>query len=324
TTNLTLGTMLFGEGQKRSTPEEEAKKIMDVYLDYGGNHIDTANGYAAGRSEEIIGRHLKGRRNGIIIATKVRFPMGEGPNEAGLSRHHVLESIHASLQRLQTDYIDLLYLHAWDPITPIEETLRVLDDLVSSGKVRYLGISNFKAWQLMKAQGLTKMNGYSPFIAAQYQYSLVKRDLEYEFADLLMTEGLGLLPWGPLGGGFLAGKYTPDQKPTEGRIAYSTQEQEENWSRINSERNWRILAVVDRIAKERNTSHPVVAIAWLLSKKVVPSVVLGTRTLDQLEQNLSATSLKLSSEEIQLLDEASSLPELYPYRMIEAYAMREY
>ena len=177
TSSLTLGSMLFGENSDRTTPEAEAGRIMDKYLDTGGNHIDTANVYAEGRSEEIIGRHLSGRRQRVILATKVRFPMGEDPNQSGLSRLHIIESVNDSLRRLQTDYIDLLYLHCWDPITPIEETLRALDDLVRSGKVRYLGISNFKAWQLMKAQGLAGNAGYSPFIAAQYQYSLVKRDL---------------------------------------------------------------------------------------------------------------------------------------------------
>lgn len=322
TSSLTLGSMLFGENSDRTTPEAEAGRIMDKYLDAGGNHIDTANVYAEGRSEEIIGRHLGGRRQRVILATKVRFPMGEDPNQSGLSRLHIIESVHDSLRRLQTDYIDLLYLHCWDPITPIEETLRALDDLVRSGKVRYLGISNFKAWQLMKAQGLAGSAGYSPFIAAQYQYSLVKRDLEYEFADLCATEGLGLLPWGPLGGGFLSGKYSPDQAPEEGRIATTADHTEESWERRNNERNWRILEVVDEIKAAHNSSHVAVALAWLLSKEIVPSVIIGARTFTQLEQNLDAANLQLNAEEIARLDEVSSLPELYPYRMIEAYGGR--
>ncbi|WP_020537545.1 aldo/keto reductase [Lewinella cohaerens] len=322
TSPLTLGSMLFGEKSERTTPEPEAQRIMDHYLATGGNHIDTANVYAEGRSEEIIGRHLGGKRQQVILSTKVRFPMGEDPNQSGLSRLHIIESVHDSLRRLNTDYIDLLYLHCWDPITPLAETLRALDDLVSSGKVRYLGISNFKAWQLMKAQGMAQQSGYSPFIAAQYQYSLVKRDLEYEFADLCATEGLGLLPWGPLGGGFLSGKYTPDQQPTEGRIATTADHTEESWERRNQAQNWEILAVVDKIAKARNSSHVAVALAWLLHKEIVPSVIIGARTFVQLEQNLEAATLELSTDEMAQLDEVSKLPELYPYRMIEAYGGR--
>lgn len=322
TTNLTLGSMLFGENSARTTPEAEAKRIMDRYFDAGGNHIDAANVYAEGRSEEIIGRHLGGRRQRTILATKVRFPMGDDPNQSGLSRLHIIESVHDSLRRLQTDYIDLLYLHCWDPITPLEETLRALDDIVTSGKVRYLGISNFKAWQLMKAQMITRQEGYAPFVAAQYQYSLVKRDLEYEFADLCASEGLGLLPWGPLGGGFLSGKYAPDQAPTEGRIATTADHTEESWERRNNAQNWDVLKVVDEIANSHNSSHVAVALAWLLAKEIVPSVIIGARTFSQLEQNLDAADLQLNTEEIAKLDEVSQLPELYPYRMIEAYGGR--
>ena len=206
TSNLTLGTMIFGEESGRATPENEALKIIDKYFDAGGNHLDTADGYAGGRSEEIVGKSLKGRRSKTILATKVRFPTSADVNAQGLSRIHIIEGVEASLKRLKTDYIDLLYLHCYDPITPLEETIRTLEDLVRMGKVRYLGLSNFKAWQIMKAQALTGKLNTNPFVAAQYQYSLVKRDIEYEFFDLLKEEGIGLLPWGPLGGGFLTWK----------------------------------------------------------------------------------------------------------------------
>lgn len=325
TSTITLGTMLFGENKARKTPEADAHRIMDHYLDAGGNHLDTANGYAEGRSEEIIGRYLKnGKRQDIILATKVRFPTGTGPNDVGLSRLHIMDSVEASLRRLQTDYIDLLYLHCWDPVTPIEETVRALDDVVRSGKVRYLGISNFKGWQLMKAQGLARHLGYSPFIAAQYQYSLIKRDLEYEFLDLCEAEGIGLLPWGPLGGGFLAGKYSPDQRPTSGRIATTPAHDEESWERRNTEQNWAILEVVDSIAKAHNSTHVAVALAWLLSRSVVPSIIIGPRTEEQLKQNLAAANLALSTEELAQLDAVSEMPELYPYRMIQAYGQRTF
>lgn len=314
--------MIFGEGAKRSTPKKEALKIIDAYLDAGGNHLDTADGYANGRSEEIVGAAVKNRRADVLVATKVRFRTGKGVNDEGLSRWHIMDGVHASLKRLQTDYIDLLYLHCFDPLTPIEETIRALDDLIRSGKVRYIGISNFKAWQLMKAQGLSQQLNTNRFIAAQYQYSLVKRDMEYEFFDLLESEGIGLLPWGPLGGGFLAGKYTK-AGPTKGRIASTSDEHEESWERRNTEKNWRVIEHLHTLSKKYETTPSQLAIAWILSKSVVSSVILGVRTLEQLTDNLAANSLTLSSEDIAELDVLSALPELYPYRMIADYGKRE-
>ena len=292
TSNLTLGTMIFGEQSSRSTPEGEALKIIDTYLDAGGNHLDTADVYANGRSEKIVGKALKGKRQNIIVATKVRFPMGEDPNAVGLSRQHIMDGVHASLKRLQTDHIDLLYVHCWDPITPLEETLRALEDLVRSGKVRYLGISNFKAWQLMKAQGLCDQWKFNRFIAGQYQYSLVKRDVEYEFFDLFVNEGLGLLPWGPLGGGFLTGKYKREA-PQEGRIASTADHTEEAWERRNTEQNWAIIDQLHDLAQKHKVSLSQLSIAWILSKKIVPSVILGVRTFEQLTDNLGANQVQI-------------------------------
>ena len=322
TSNLTLGSMIFGEQSNRSTPEKEALEIIDYYLDAGGNHIDTADVYAGGRSEEIVGKSLKNRRKEVILATKVRFRTRPNLNAEGLSRLNIVEGVHSSLKRLQTDYIDLLYLHCFDPITPLEETIRALEDLTSEGKVRYIGLSNFKAWQLMKAQGLSHQLNTNRFIAAQYQYSLVKRDLEYEFFDLLESEGVGLLPWGPLGGGFLTGKYSKDQ-PTSGRIATTSAETEESWERRNTEKNWKIIDKVKALAEKYSATPSQVSIAWILSKKVVSSVILGVRTLGQLSDNLAAKDLVLSVEDIRELDALSALPELYPYRMIEAYGQRD-
>lgn len=321
TSTLTLGTMLFGEKSGRSTPKKEALKIIDTYLEEGGNHLDTANVYAAGESELIIGEAVKNKRQEIILSTKVRFRTQDHPNGEGLSRLHIVHALEASLKRLQTDYIDLLYLHCFDPITPLSETIRALEDLIRSGKVRYIGISNFKAWQLMKAQGLTQLLNTNSFIAAQYQYSLVKRDLEYEFFDLLETEGLGLLPWGPLGGGFLTGKYTKEG-PREGRIATTGEDTEEAWDRRNTEQNWKIINVVNKLAKKYNATPSQVSIAWILSKPIVSSVILGARTLVQLKDNLQAIHLQLTNEEINTLNNVSNIPELYPYRMIDAYAKR--
>ncbi len=322
TSNLTLGTMIFGEQSDRSTPKKEALSMIDAYLDAGGNHLDTADVYAGGRSEEIVGEAIKNKRADIILATKVRFPTRQDVNAQGLSRMHIMEGVHASLRRLQTDYIDLLYLHCFDPITPLEETIRALDDLIRSGKVRYVGISNFKAWQLMKAQGLTQQLNANAFIAAQYQYSLVKRDMEYEFFDLFETEGLGLLPWGPLGGGFLTGKYAKEG-PSSGRIATTSDETEESWARRNTEQNWQIIEKLQALAAQYEATPSQLAIAWILAKKVVASVILGVRTMEQLTDNLAARKGVLSAEDVAALDALSALPELYPYRMIDAYGQRE-
>ncbi|MEL6133773.1 MAG: aldo/keto reductase [Bacteroidota bacterium] len=323
--DLCLGTMIFGETEGRGTSEEVAISMIHQYLDAGGNHIDTANAYVGGLSEEITGKAIADRRSSVILATKYNFPIHRGPNDYGASRWNLIQSLEGSLRRLNTDYIDLLYIHCWDPFTPVEEMMRSLDDVVRQGKVRYIGVSNFKAWQVMKAQGIAEMRGYVSFVAAQYQYSLVKRDIEYEFMDLMASEGLGLCPWGPLGGGFLSGKYHPDQKPSdlsEGRIAGTTDQQEESWDRRNTAQNWATLEVVESIAKEREASHAEVALAWLREKPFVSSVILGARTPEQLAQNLKAGELDLTPEEMGRLDAVSALPELYPYRMIEAYGRK--
>lgn len=319
---LALGTMLFGETSTRGTAEKEALDLVHHFLDQGGNHIDCANVYAGGISEEITGKAIRDRRNDVVLATKVRFPMSEKVNDQGLSRKHIIASVEASLRRLNTDYLDLLYMHSWDPLTPIEESLRAFDDLVKQGKIRYTGVSNFKAWQMMKALGVSKQYKWVGFIAAQYQYSLVKRDVEYEFTDLCKSEGVGLVPWGPLGGGFLSGKYHVDQKPTQGRISTTAEHTEEAWERRSNAQNWSILEEVTVIARERDMSIPQVALLWVKQQQAVSSVILGARTMDQLKDNLMAQDLLLTSEELEKLDSVSQLPELYPYRMIEAYTQR--
>jgi aryl-alcohol dehydrogenase-like predicted oxidoreductase len=319
--NLTLGTMIFGEQSGRATSEKDAIEIIDHYLDLGGNHIDTANVYAEGRSEEIIGKALQGKREKTLISSKVRFSVSPDVNAEGLSRMHIIQSVDDSLKRLQTDYLDLLYLHSFDAITPLEETIRAVEHLIDKGKVRYIGISNFKAWQLMKAQGLTKYLNTNPFICAQYQYSLVKRDLEYEFFDLFESEGLGLMTWGPLGGGFLSGKYSKD-RPKSGRIASTADDTEESWGRRNNEKNWQIMEAIEGLTKKYNATFSQVAIAWLLSKKVVASVIMGIRTLEQLKDNMGANNVTLSTEDVERLDNLSQLPELYPYRFMAEYGTR--
>jgi aryl-alcohol dehydrogenase-like predicted oxidoreductase len=315
--------MVFGEEGLRGADQKIATRLIHGFLDAGGNHLDTANVYAGGRSEEIVGAAIKDRRDRVVLATKVRHRTGENLNDQGLSRYHMIRSVDASLRRLQTDVIDLLIAHAWDPLTPLEETLRAFDDLVASGKVRYIGVSNFKAWQLMKALALSDAHGWSRFAAAQYQYSLVERNIEHEISELCLHEGLGLTPWGPLGGGFLSGKYRPGEKPQEGRLAMMPDETEESWLRRSKDRNWSILQVVDEVARPHQATHSQVALAWLLQQPAVCSVILGARTQAQLDDNLAAGQLSLSEEELARLSEASEPDDPYPYRFLKRYGSRD-
>ena len=321
---LALGTMVFGEDGPRGTPEEDARRMIDAFLEAGGTHLDTANVYAGGRSEEIVGRALTGRRDQVTLATKVRFRTGDGPNDEGLSRAHVLRSIEASLRRLGTDHVDLLYAHCWDPWTPLDETLEVLDEVVRRGMVRYLGVSNFRGWQVAKARTLQRERRLAPFVAAQYQLSLVERDVEPEFDSLCWEEGIAMVPWGPLGGGFLTGKYRPGAAPgaDAGRIGGTPDHAEEAWSRRDRERNWRTLEAVHDVADGHGATPSQVALAWLLAKPTVATVLIGARTEAQLRDNLGATHLVLAEEEILHLDEVSAPEPRYPYRMIDVYGAR--
>jgi len=321
---LGLGTMVFGEDGPRGTPPDRARELIDRFVEAGGTHLDTANVYAGGRSEEIVGEALKGRREQVTLATKVRFRTGDGPNDEGLSRKHVLASVDASLRRLATDYVDLLYAHCWDPWTPLEETLTVFDELVRSGRVRYLGVSNFRGWQVAKAVTLQRERSLAPFVAAQYQLSLVERDVDPEFETLCWGEGIGMVPWGPLGGGFLTGKYRPDQRPdtSSGRIGGTPDRSEEAWVRRDRERNWRVLDAVREIALEHQATPSQVALAWLLTRPTVSTVLVGVRTIEQLEDNLGAAQLELGEAEVQRLDDLSAPEPRYPYRMIETNGAR--
>ena len=318
---LCLGTMIFGD-DTRGADEPTATRMIHQFLDAGGNFVDTADVYVGGYSEEITGQALKGRRDRVVLATKVRGRMSDDPNDVGLSRRHVIAGCEASLRRLGTDYVDLLYAHMWDPLTPIEETLRAFDDLVTAGKVRYVGVSNFKAWEVMKSLGVSDSHGWARFIAAQYQYSLVVRDIEREFVSLFEAEGLGLVPWGPLGGGFLSGKYRPGDRPTEGRIATTPDHTEEAWQHRATERNWAILDTVGEIAEARGKSYPQVALAWLRAQPTVVAPIIGARTPEQLADNLGAIGWELTAEELDRLDAVSAIEEGYPYRMIREYGKR--
>ncbi len=310
---LCLGCMTFG----RELDEEGSKEIVDRFLEAGGNFIDTADVYAIGVSEEITGRAIDGVREDVVLATKVRFPMGEGPNDVGLSRKHILAGCEASLRRLGTDYIDLYQVHLWDAATPLEETLSALTDLVRQGKVRYIGVSNFTGWQLMKALCISELRGFERFVSLQPQYSLVERNIEREVLPVCREEGLGVIPWSPLGGGFLSGKYRRgDEPPEDSRIAGATDEMEEAWERRATERNWRTLDVVDEISDETGKSYAQISLNWLLRQEDVTAPIVGARRLDQLEDNLGATGWELSAEQVRRLSEASAIEEIYPYRMI--------
>ncbi len=310
---LCLGCMTFG----RELDEEGSREIVARFLEAGGNFIDTADVYAMGSSEEIVGRAIKDVRDDVVLATKVRFAMGDDPNDAGLSRKHVISGCEASLRRLGTDYVDLYQVHAWDALTPLQETLSALTDLVRAGKVRYIGVSNFTGWQLMKALGLSELNGFERFVCLQPQYSLVERNIEREILPVCREEGLGVIPWSPLGGGFISGKYRRGEGPPQGsRIAEAVESMEEHWERRSTERNWRTLDVVGEISSETGKSYAQVSLNWLLRQAEVTAPIIGARRIEQLEDNLGSSGWRLSEEQVERLSEASAIEELYPYRMI--------
>ena len=310
---LCLGCMTFG----RESDETEAGRIVDRFIEAGGNFLDTANVYAAGRLEEITGRLIKERRHSLVLATKVRFNANAfvgkpvAPNDVGLSRRHIMAEVDASLRRLQTDYIDLYQVHAWDFETPIEETLGALDDLVHRGKVRYIGASNFTAWQLTKALWVSDKHALARFDCLQPQYSLICRDIEREILPICRIEGVGVIPWSPLGGGFLTGKYRRQaQAPTEARLT-----QMDLWNRLKNDHNYDVLDAAEQVAKERGRKPSEIALAWVNQQPGVSSVIIGARTLAQAEENLGAVGLKLEAVELKALNEASAPPPEYPASM---------
>lgn len=317
-TSLCLGTMTFG----KETAEDDAHAILDRYVDAGGNFIDTADVYQQGVSEEHIGRWLtkRKRRDDLVIATKVRFPMGDDPNEAGLSRRWITHAVENSLRRLHTDHIDLYQAHCWDPLTPLEESLAAFDDLVRAGKVRYVGVSNFTGWQLQRAALLAQVNGQAPIVTLQPQYNLLSREIEWELVELCLTEGIGILPWSPLGGGWLSGKYQRDERPTgDTRLGDDPERGVEAYDKRNTERTWAVLEVMDKIVADRgDVSHSQVALNWVTHRPGVTSTILGVRTMEQLEDNLASVDWRLRAGEVASLDEASdpARPE-YPYGFID-------
>jgi len=311
---LCLGTMTFG----RETDPDGSHAQLDRFVEQGGNFIDSADVYAGGDSEKIIGDWLRARpgaRDGVVIATKGRFPMGPGRNDLGLSRTHLSRALDASLRRLGTDHVDLYQAHAWDPLTPIEETLRFFDDAVRAGKIRYPGVSNFTGWQLQKAALLCEFLRLAPVVTLQPQYNLLARDIEWEVIPVCVNEGIGVLPWSPLGGGWLTGKYSRDEAPIGAtRLGENPDRGVEAYDRRNTERTWRVVEAVQAVADKRGVSPAVVALAWLVDRPAVTSVILGARTLEQLDDNLAAADVHLTAEETAILDEASApLVADYPY-----------
>ena len=314
-----LGTMTFGA----EADESASHGIVDAYFEAGGNFIDTADVYGgasgAGASEEIVGRWLKVRptdSNRAVIATKGRFPMGEGPNDLGTSRSHLRVALDASLSRLGVEHVDLYQMHAWDAITPLEETLRFLDDAVAAGKIGYYGFSNYLGWQLTKAVHVARAHGWSPPVTLQPQYSLLVRDIEHEIVPAALDAGVGLLPWSPLAGGWLSGKYERDTPPTGAtRLGEDPKRGMEAWDARNAQdRTWRVIDAVRDLAQERGVSAAQIALAWLGRQPAVTSVILGARTLVQLHDNLAAVDLELTAAELQHLTDVSA-PEMgdYPY-----------
>ncbi len=314
---LCLGAMTFG----READEELSRRMMDAFVDAGGNFIDTADVYSRGISEEIVGRWLSDRyRDDLIIATKVRFPMSDDPNNAGLSRKHILAGVDNSLQRLQTDYIDIYQVHCWDAATPLEETLGTLDTLVCSGKVRYVGVSNYCGWQLQKAIDICRHNGWEVLISLQALYNLLDRDIEHELVPVCENEGLGIMCWSPLRGGWLTGKYRREMDtPPDGTRVKKAEEEgwSESWNAYNTEQTWNIVAELLAVAENVEKSPAQVALNWLLQRPGVTCPIIGARTLEQLHDNLGAAGWSLDGDDMDRLNGVSACQPGYPYDFIE-------
>jgi len=316
---ICLGTMTFGgDGYWKAIgelPQETVTDIVKTSIDNGINFIDTANVYSYGLSEKMLGQALKNLglpRNELVIATKVRGRMGEGKNQAGLGRLQIMQQLDDSLKRLQLDYVDLYQIHGFDPLTPLDETMRGLEDVVRSGKVRYIGCSNLAAWQVMKANGIAEKNGWTKFISTQNYYSIAGRDLENEIVPMVQDQQMAILPWSPLAGGFLSGKYTRNNKPEDGSRRLSF-----DFPPIDQERAYDIIDVMQSIAESHRVSVARIALAWVLAQPGVTSVIIGAKSIDQLTDNIKAAELRLTTEQLNQLNEVSALPKPYPQWMID-------
>jgi aryl-alcohol dehydrogenase-like predicted oxidoreductase len=313
--NLCLGTMTFGQ----ETDEAGSHAQLDAFVEAGGNLVDTADVYSAGTSEQIIGRWFANRpadlTEPVVLATKGRFPTDDFPNGSGLSTRHLTRALDASLRRLGLDAIDLYQVHAFDPLTPLDETLRTLDGFIRAGKIRYYGLSNFTGWQLTKAVHLARAMNLAEPVTLQPQYSLIVREIEWEIVPAVLDVGMGMLPWSPLGGGWLSGKYSRDQRPSgDNRLGDDPNRGMEAYERRGTERTWEIIDAVQTVAEARGVSMAEVALAWVTDRPGVTSTILGARTTDQLATNLNAADLHLSEDETAVLDKASDPGATdYPY-----------
>jgi aryl-alcohol dehydrogenase-like predicted oxidoreductase len=311
---LTLGTMTFGGrgvfAKTGATDAAGARRLIDIAIDAGINLFDTANIYSWGVSEEILGEALRGRRDSVLVTTKARMKMGDGPNDAGLSRHHLIRECEASLKRLGTDWIDLYQLHEWDGATPLDETLEALDTLVRAGKVRYVGASNYSGWHLMKALAISGARGWQRFVSQQIHYTLEAREAEYELVPIAVDQGLGIMVWSPLAGGLLTGKYRRDQPQPPGTRQFN------DWGEPPIRDKGRLFDIVETLVEigiARNVPPAQVAMAWLLGRPGVCTLVIGARNEEQLQANLGAAELHLDDADRARLDKVSAPPLLYPY-----------
>jgi aryl-alcohol dehydrogenase-like predicted oxidoreductase len=318
---ICLGTMTFGGSEEAgiwraigALQQSEVDAIVGRAIAAGVNFIDTADVYSFGESERLTGQALKNlgiKRNDVVLATKVYGEMGPGPNDRGASRGHIMDSVQRSLERLQTDHIDLYQIHANDPVTPIDETLRALDDLTRQGLVRYVGVSNWQAWKIAKALGLSEAKGYARFETLQAYYSIAGRDLERELVPMLTSENLGLMVWSPLAGGLLSGKFGPGSNNPEGSRRSTF-----DFPPVDRDRAWACVEAMREIGEAHGVSVARVALAWLLAKPHVMSVIIGAKTPEQLDDNLAAADLQLSPQEVAQLDQVSELPPEYPGWML--------
>jgi aryl-alcohol dehydrogenase-like predicted oxidoreductase len=314
---LSMGTATFGGGDEffdafGGTDLANAKRLVDICLDAGLNMFDSADGYSGGRAEEILGKAIHSKREQVLISTKATFAIGDGPNEVGSSRFHLLRAVEASLRRLGTDYIDLFQLHAFDAMTPVEETLSTLNDMVQAGKIRYIGCSNFSGWHLMKSLAISDRFGWPRYVAHQAYYSLVGREYEWELMPLAIDQNVGCMVWSPLGWGRLTGKIRrgqplPETSRLRNKVAY------DNGPLVPESYLFKVVDALDLVANESGKTVPQVALNWLLQRPTVSSIIIGARNEEQLRQNLGAVGWNLTADQVALLDRASEVQKIYPY-----------